>query len=251
MLTIDEIRNVAFRRATRGYKPDEVNQFIDEIIITVEQQKKENADLINKIDILAKRIEQYREDEETVRNALIASQKISDTTIREANEKAESIINNAKKEATALITEGNNLSNKQKENYMHLKEDAVKLRDELLTIYKSHLQIVDELPTEVALDNTEKELEKKYPAAGNGYEKKTKQVTEEISSNSKPVVEERINTVPQEQKETTREKVVTNENNNVNIKEEAQETDPVTRAPKKGKKKFSNLKFGENYDVGK
>ena len=88
MLTIDEIKNVSFRKATRGYNADEVDSFIDEVIASFEQLKKEKTNLVHKIDRLATRLEEYRADEETVRNALLTSQKMSDACIREAKEKA-------------------------------------------------------------------------------------------------------------------------------------------------------------------
>ena len=94
MLTIDEIKNISFRKANRGggYHPDDVDSFIDDVVATFEQMKREKSDLIRKMDILANRIEKYRADEEIVRNALISSQRISDKTIKDANEKAEGIM---------------------------------------------------------------------------------------------------------------------------------------------------------------
>lgn len=76
MITIDEIKNVSFRKAGRqGYMAEDVDAFIDEVIVAFEQLKKEKTNLVHKIDVLATRVEQYRADEETVRNALLASQK--------------------------------------------------------------------------------------------------------------------------------------------------------------------------------
>ena len=88
MLTIDEIKNVSFRKATLsgGYRAEDVDAFIDEIIASFEQLKKEKTNLVHKIDRLATRLEEYRADEETVRNALLTSQKMSDACIKEARE---------------------------------------------------------------------------------------------------------------------------------------------------------------------
>lgn len=43
MLTIEEIKNISFRKATlsSGYRAEDVDAFIDEVIATFEQQKKE------------------------------------------------------------------------------------------------------------------------------------------------------------------------------------------------------------------
>ena len=45
MLTIDEIKNISFRKATLsgGYRAEDVDAFIDEVIASFEQLKKENG----------------------------------------------------------------------------------------------------------------------------------------------------------------------------------------------------------------
>ena len=93
MLTIDEIREISFRRAGKnGYNAADVDDFIDEVTATVEQLIAEKNDCVRKMDILATRVEQYRADEETVRNALLSSQRVADQCIKEANAKAAAII---------------------------------------------------------------------------------------------------------------------------------------------------------------
>ena len=46
MLTIDEIKNISFRKAnlTNGYRAEDVDSFIDEVIVSFEQLKKEKTD---------------------------------------------------------------------------------------------------------------------------------------------------------------------------------------------------------------
>lgn len=47
MLTIDEIKNISFRKATLngGYRAEDVDSFIDEVIVSFEQLKKEKLTL--------------------------------------------------------------------------------------------------------------------------------------------------------------------------------------------------------------
>ena len=59
MLTIDEVKNISFRKANLGgYRPEDVEAFIDEVVATLEQNKKDKIELVKKLDILAKRIEE-------------------------------------------------------------------------------------------------------------------------------------------------------------------------------------------------
>ena len=126
MLTIDEIKNISFRKATLngGYRAEDVDSFIDEVIVSFEQLKKEKTNLVHKIDVLATRVEQYRADEETVRNALLASLKVADACIREAKEKAAKIVRDAETKAQTLLVDANNMTAAEKEHYLQLQSDV-------------------------------------------------------------------------------------------------------------------------------
>ena len=228
MLTIDEIKNVSFRKASfsGGYNAEDVDEFIDEVIASFEQLKKEKTNLVHKIDRLATRLEEYRADEETVRNALLTSQKMSDACIKEAKEKAGRIIRDAEEKAQALSVEANKMTAMEKDNYLSLQADAVALRNELIELYRTHIKAIDELPTSVDLENSQKALDEKYP--------------------TEPVAEDEINYAPAEEVKT----------------EPAQPVQPVqefqpkisepaddTKVAVKRQSKFNHLKFGDNYDV--
>ena len=133
MLTIDEIKNIAFRKSGMGgYRPDDVDEFIDDVIATFEQMKAEKADLLRKMDILATKIEQYRTDEETVRNALLASQKVSDQALKEAKDKATYIIKAAEKKSRKILTEAEMATEREKDKYEAVLAETAKLRKEMI-----------------------------------------------------------------------------------------------------------------------
>ncbi len=222
MLTIDEIKDISFRRG-RGYKGEDVDAFIDEVILTFEQMKKEKSELIRKMDILATRVEQYRADEETVRNALLTSQRIADQSVKEANAKAAAIISDAEAKAASMQKESNAITAKQKEVYLKLKSDSVTLRSELEALYKKHITTINELPTDAVLAREQEELNRKYP---------TTPVEEEPKAVEPEYTEPEDDVVDVSQIEETFEPVVSTGTEYV---------------PEENK--FSNLKFGENYDV--
>lgn len=164
MLTIDEVKNISFRKANLGgYRPEDVEAFIDDVVATLEQHKKDKIELVKKLDILAKRIEEYRRDEENVRGALINAQKVMDATKKEANEQAEKIVNDAKVKAQDIVVKANSSVVEQKNNYLKLQADAVVLREQLLEIYKNHLALIEELPNVDDIAKKKSELDKKYP----------------------------------------------------------------------------------------
>ena len=224
MLTIDEIREISFRRAGKnGYNAADVDEFIDEVIVTVEQLTAEKNDVIRKMDILAKKIEQYREDEETVRNALITSQKMSDNAIKEANNKASYIIKSAEKKSRSILTEAEMATEREKDKFEALHSETAKLRKEIIALYKKHLAVVEELPTEEDVKEKRKELDEKYP-----FEPAEDVIPEQTFD----VEEEMVQAAEPEQKPSPKD-------------------EPTIRVEVKHEKpeKFDQLQFGDNYDV--
>lgn len=168
MLTIDEVKNITFRKANLGgYRSEDVENFIEEVVATMEQNKKDKIELVKKLDILAKRIEEYRRDEESVRGALLNAQKVMEETKKEANAKAEEIINEAKQQAQDIVVKANSSVVEQKNNYLKLQADAVVLREQLLEIYKNHLALIEDLPTVSEIGEKKAELDRKYPIPDN------------------------------------------------------------------------------------
>lgn len=161
MLTIDEIKNISFRKANRGggYHPDDVDSFIDDVVATFEQMKREKSDLIRKMDILANRIEKYRADEEIVRNALISSQRISDETIKDANEKAEGIIKDAEARAQLMVMDANKAVLAKKDEMLKLEKDAADMRETILSMYKKHIEVISQLPTQQDVETLKEKLD--------------------------------------------------------------------------------------------
>ena len=222
MLTIDEIREISFRRAGKnGYNAADVDDFIDEVTATVEQLIAEKNDCVRKMDILATKIEQYREDEETVRNALLTSQKLSDTTIKEAKNKADYIVKSAEKKSRAILTEAEMATEREKDKFEALHAETAKLRSEILALYKKHIAMVEEFPKEEDVKKKRAELDEKYPF--------------------EPVE----NMIPAE------EAPADNAEQNADVQPDAADDDVKIRPELKREKpdKFGKLKFGDNYDV--
>lgn len=90
MLTPDKIKEKTFQTTGRGsYRADDVDSFLNEVSASYEQMFRENGDLIKKISILAKKVEEYRADEESLKLALLNAQKLADKIVAEARETAE------------------------------------------------------------------------------------------------------------------------------------------------------------------
>ncbi len=184
MISIEEAKNIQFRKSMSGYNKDEVDKFVSEVVATLEQNKKEKVELVKKLDILAKRIEKYRKDEESVRGALIRAEKVKGSAVKEAEEKVSALLEEAKAEAKRIVYDANMSVENKKTDYLRLQADAVVLREQLLELYNNHIKMLEDLPTTADINSMKAELDRKYPTEN------IKSPTEEAQP--QPVTEEEI-----------------------------------------------------------
>ena len=77
-LTPMDINNKEFKRGLRGYNPEEVDEFLDEVIENYEQLYKDNSKLKEKITLANEQIEHYKKIESTIQNTLLLAQNAAD-----------------------------------------------------------------------------------------------------------------------------------------------------------------------------
>ncbi len=99
MLTPLDIQKQEFGVKMRGYNADEVDDFLDLVGADYEKLYRENKELKDKMIILNKSIEEYKNIETSLRNALLYAQNTAEDMKKSANEKAQNIILEAENKA--------------------------------------------------------------------------------------------------------------------------------------------------------
>lgn len=149
MITLEDIANATFRKAKiGGYNPEDVNEFLDQVQESFAQMQKEKMELVRKLEILAKKVEEYREEEESIRNTLFSAQKLADASVREAKHKSEVILKDASAKAEKIVNNAQAQIIEQQETLLNLQREVSSFRSRLLAIYKEHLTLINALPTE-------------------------------------------------------------------------------------------------------
>ncbi len=149
MLTVNDIRDVKFRKTNiGGYKAEDVDNFLDEVQDSYEKLQKENLSLTQKIKILADRVSQYRKDEDSVRDALVSAQKLANSELAKAKADAMDIIEKAQREADSILKNANSDIKNQKETLANLKKAVREFRSDILARYKEHLKLVNSFNAE-------------------------------------------------------------------------------------------------------
>ena len=84
MIASDDVRRVTFDRAMRGYRCEDVDDYLKQVADSIDSLAAENDDLQKKLVILAQRIDQYRADEDTLSTTMINAQRLGENVIKEA-----------------------------------------------------------------------------------------------------------------------------------------------------------------------
>ena len=96
MLTPMDIQNKDFKRATiRGYREDEVEEFLDRVAADYERLYRENEKLKEQANLNEKEIAQFRRLEKNLQDTLMVAQKTAEEVISSAKKNAEEMKKNA------------------------------------------------------------------------------------------------------------------------------------------------------------
>ena len=148
MYTPDEIRNVEFTKSLGGYKTSEVDEFIDRCADTVEALMKEKAELSKKLEVLADKLVEYRNDEDSIRTALLSTQRLGDTVVREANHKAGLILDDANIKAQKIQETAQREILSEKQELKRIQKEVTNFKNRMMSIYREHLELIKVLPEE-------------------------------------------------------------------------------------------------------
>ena len=149
MLTLNEIRNVNFRKSNfGGYRAEDVEAFIDEVQLSYDSLLKENAELLKRLESLTTKLEEYQREEDSIRNALMNAQKVGDASLRDAKHKAEIILKDATIKAEKIVSNAQLEIHRERDVIEKMQRDIADFKARLLKAYKEHLTLINSIPNE-------------------------------------------------------------------------------------------------------
>lgn len=147
MLTPKEIAEKTFDKTFGfGYRMDDVNAFLEQAAKSMSELLEINSDLEKKLEVLADKLTEYREDEESLRTAILGSQKLGDSVIRESKTKAEIILRDATIKAEAMTNHAKRQIEREQDNLLRTQREVASFKNRLLDMYKRHLELISALP---------------------------------------------------------------------------------------------------------
>lgn len=123
MITPLDIQTKTFSAAALGYKKNEVDEFIAQVLRDYEELYKGNNEKKEKIKELEKLLESYKGMEETVKNTLVVAQSSAEQLTSAARGEADVIIAEAKQKSQEIIAKANEQLSNLTANYEHLKKE--------------------------------------------------------------------------------------------------------------------------------
>lgn len=160
-LTPMDIETVEFKKTPfKGYSAEEVDLFLDKVIMEFEKIYKDNAKLQDKLDAREEVIKHYKDLEDTIKSSIVRAEKTADETVKNATtrseqlisnaeERANKIINDAQNQAQAMLSEGNGELAEIKAQVARAKAEYVKIKKLIRNMLETQINVLDETTEDI------------------------------------------------------------------------------------------------------
>lgn len=159
MITPLDIENKKFyKQMVNGYNVEEVDEFLDEVMVAYEKLYKENIELKKNAEELHNDVGQYKNIESTLQNTLVIAQKTADEVKETAEKQARQIIDEANSKAEQIVREAE-LAAKEKtadiDNQIIAREKELVELKKKFEVYKAKMESLLISQLELIKDITE------------------------------------------------------------------------------------------------
>ena len=119
-----DIKEKKFSKGLNGYKMEEVDDFLEEMSAEFSRLKKLSEEQEKKMEVLADKIREYRNDEDAIKEALLGAQKQSSSVLAAAKEKTDKMVSDAKEKSEKMIKDAEDRAKEKDEYAKKILEDA-------------------------------------------------------------------------------------------------------------------------------
>lgn len=176
-LTPMDINNKEFKRVLRGYSPEEVDEFLDEVVESYEELFKEKSKLEEKLAAASEQINHYSKIETTIQNTLLLAQNAADSAKETAQREADLMLKNANEAAQKILDRANSDIVTINDEYEKTKQEYIKFRAKYKNFVKTQLETFEEL---------ERDMNKNFSIA-TPVEEEKKEIVELKDEDVKPI----------------------------------------------------------------
>ncbi|MDL2254123.1 DivIVA domain-containing protein [Ruminococcaceae bacterium OttesenSCG-928-I18] len=160
----ENIRNVDFDIVRRGYNKVDVDDYLQKVAAYVDELTLERDNLIGERDaaleakssteskmlVLAQKVEEYRGEEDTLKTALINAQRMGETVVHEAKQKADALVREANGTAQLLREQAEEEIARERLTLEKLQAEVTRFKATILNLYKQHIESLSALDEPVS-----------------------------------------------------------------------------------------------------
>lgn len=222
MFTPQQIEQISFEKATfGGYKMEDVDAFLEPLTDDYITLYKENALLKSKMKVLVGKLEEYRNNEASMKDAIVNAQKTCDMMVKEAEAKCTQMLNDANITAAENAKNNDALIAAEEARVEEAKRVARNKIEELQNQIRSCINALERIKE----NNRPAESGAFDYDRSEGKSKSTDAVADEISANLQAMMGTADEPAPK-----------------------AEPRHPINETTTS---KFANLQFGRNYGTGR
>ncbi len=162
-MNLEQIRDVRFHKARKGYMPDEVDEFIEEVIVAFEELLNAQTADRQKLAEAEQVAEACRAKESSIEEMLKAARNQADAMVNEAQHRAEEIVNAANAQAAAITAEAEEVVVRRQAAADAILQKTTVCKAELMEIYRRQMALVESMPGEMPVETTDETQEEVQP----------------------------------------------------------------------------------------
>ena len=134
-----------FSTGITGYRKEEVDKFVDDVIKEVESMINDLRAKDKEINELKKNLEHYKNLEQTFNRAILVAEEASSQIRRMARDESKTVIDDAKKNASRIVNDALMQAEKTQGEVIQLKRNINVFKRRLRAIIEAQLEFVDDI----------------------------------------------------------------------------------------------------------
>lgn len=158
-----EIRQQEFQKKMRGYDPDEVQSFLERLADDLDELQKENQNLKEEIELANQQIAEYKKIEKNLQDTLLKAQDSSTKSLEASKKQTALMIKEAELKAQQIIDKARDNANEIRNAVINLREEKDLIIAKLKAIVSSQANLLE---LKVKGSGDEKLVEKKPDQSG-------------------------------------------------------------------------------------
>lgn len=155
LLSPSDLYNTAFKSAlVGGYDKDEVDEYLERVADAMEALINRVRTLKEELESQRAKVEEVRDMEATLRNALVTSQKFGENIEESARRQADALIQEAEAQRESLLLDARRLPDELQREINELRAERDRLRTDLRAVLAAHSALLMEIPSADAVQQS-------------------------------------------------------------------------------------------------